>query len=63
MLSTQIVLFLTQCFLDYAEFVHFWQKAATNFFGLFYKKKKYFFFYCECTQIKANLLQFDNLHD
>ncbi len=46
--TTQISLFLTQCLLEYAEFVHVCaarkesrrQKAASYFFGLFYKKAK-----------------------
>ncbi len=49
--STQIGLFLTQCFLENAEFVHScaaWmesrrQKAASYFFGLFYNKQIFVF--------------------
>ncbi len=56
--TTQFGLFLTKCFFRVCRVsVHFWQKAASYFFGLFYKKAK-ICFYCECTQIKANLLQF-----
>ncbi len=61
----QIVLFLTQCFLEYAELFIIvlreikadGRKLQSIFFVLFYKKAK-ILFYCECTQIKANRLQF-----
>ncbi len=64
--TTHIGLFLTQCFSEYAEFqfifvLREWKadgRKRHHIFGWLILQKSKDLFYCECTQIKANLLQF-----